>query len=56
MRTLSLYEPNATRTRLNGAKTLKIRLKQGSKTDGLEKLVAWTPGTLKTDKRRKSYG
>jgi hypothetical protein len=52
---LSLYEPNATRTRLNGAKTHKIRPKQGSKADELEKTVAWTPRTLKTDKRRKKY-
>jgi hypothetical protein len=34
----------------------KIRPKQGSKTDGLEKTVAWTPRTLKTDKRQKRYG
>jgi hypothetical protein len=27
--TLSLYEPNATRTRLNGAKTLDLWTKQG---------------------------
>jgi hypothetical protein len=36
--------------------TQKIRPKQGSKADELEKTVAWTPQTLKTDKRRKSYG
>jgi hypothetical protein len=46
-RTLSLYKPNATRTRLNGAKTLDLWTKQGSKTDGLEKTVAWTPRMLK---------
>jgi hypothetical protein len=35
---------------------LKIQPKQGSKTDGLEETVAWTPRTLETDKRRKIYG
>jgi hypothetical protein len=28
----------------------KIQQKQGSKIDGLEKTVAWTPRTLETDK------
>jgi hypothetical protein len=31
----------------------KIQPTQGSKTDGLEKTVAWTPRTLKTELRRK---
>jgi hypothetical protein len=31
----------------------KIQARQGSKTDKLEKTVAWTPRTLKMDKRRK---
>jgi hypothetical protein len=53
MNTLSLYEPNATRTRLNGDKTLDLWTKQGSKTDELEKTVVWTPRMLKADKRRK---
>jgi hypothetical protein len=40
----------------NEAKTQKIRPKQGSKNDGLEKTIARTPRTLKTYKRRKRYG
>jgi hypothetical protein len=53
---LSLYEPNATRTRLNGAKTLDLWTKEDSKTDRLEKTVTWTPRMLETDKRWKRYG
>jgi hypothetical protein len=34
----------------------KIHPKQGSKTNGLEKTVAWTPRTLKTELGRKRYG
>jgi hypothetical protein len=34
----------------------KIQPIQGSKTDGLEKTVAWTTRTLKTELRRKRYG
>jgi hypothetical protein len=30
--------------------------KKGSKTDGLEKTVTWTPRTLKTELGRKRYG
>jgi hypothetical protein len=40
----------------NEAKTQKIQPKQASKTDGLEKAVAWTPRMLKADQRRKKYG
>jgi hypothetical protein len=41
---------------LTQLKTVETEPKQGSKTDGFEKTVAWTSRTLKTDKRRKRYG
>jgi hypothetical protein len=53
---LSLYEPNATWNGGIGATTQKIWRKQDSKADGLEKTVARTPRTLKTELGRKRYG
>jgi hypothetical protein len=46
---LSWYDPNATWNGGIGATTQRIRPKQDSKADGLEKTVAWTPRTLKTE-------